>query len=465
MKTSLPPRAHSLAEKIKSRKAKVAVIGLGYVGMPLVRALLRKGFPVVGVDRDKERVRILKSGKSLVETGSAVSTVLEGGETFPGGVLPAEISPFLKKKKLTLTSSFADVKHADVVVICTPTPLGKHEEPDLSFIKDPAKKIGQLLKKGALVVLESTSYPGTTRELLEFFEPKYKLGTDLFLGFSPERIDPGNKTWTLENIPKIVSGLDDASRELVHLFYSQFIATVHPVSSPEVAETAKLLENIFRLVNISLVNELALLADKMGVDIWEVIEAAKTKPYGFMPFYPSSGAGGHCIPLDPLYLAWKAREYHFYPRFIELAGEVNNLMPDFGVTKITYVLNRVGKAMRGAKIFFIGVTYKKDVADVRESSALKVLGKIIHKGAQVEFYDPYVRKVEVEDPFQKDSTGAHILESVPFSKRAVKDADCVVIAVDHTNLDYDVIAREAKMIVDLRNAMYGKKTKGEVFHL
>lgn len=454
-----------LAKKIEAKKATVAVVGLGYVGLPLVRALLEKGFRVWGVDVDRARIKMIKSGKPDIEIRGGDVAALVSESSFPGGVHPDEIAPFLKKKKLQLSTNFAPIPRCDVVVICTPTPLDEHHEPDLRYVKGPAKEIGKRMKRGTLVILESTSYPGTTRELLPFFESKRVLGKDFFLAFSPERIDPGNMKWKLENIPKIVSGIDVPSRELALVFYSQFIQTLHVASSTEVAEMAKLLENIFRLVNISLVNEITLLSDKMGINMWEVIEAAKTKPYGFMPFFPSAGAGGHCIPLDPLYLAWKAKEFNFYPRFIEHAAEINNVMPDFGVAKVTYVLNRISKSVRDAKILFIGATYKKDVADIRESSAVYILGKLLHKGARIEFHDPYLVSIEVGDPLKRDSYGAKTLKTVPLTEKLVKEQDCVVIAVDHTNVDYNLIAKHAKIVVDLRNVMQGRKTKGQVFHL
>lgn len=455
----------ALIKKIEAKRATVAVVGLGYVGLPLVRALLEKNFRVWGIDIDRGRIKMIKSGKPDIEIRGGDAAALVSESSYPGGVHPDEIAPFLRRGKLKLSTNYAPISRCDVVIICTPTPLDEHHEPDLRYVKGPAKEIGKKMKRGTLVMLESTSYPGTTRELLQFFEPKYTLGKDFFLGFSPERIDPGNAKWRLENIPKIVSGLDAASKELAIAFYAQFIQTIHVAASPEIAEMAKLLENIFRLVNISLVNEMTLLADKMSINMWEVIGAAKTKPYGFMPFFPSAGAGGHCIPLDPLYLAWKAREYNFYPRFIEHAAEVNNLMPDFGVAKVTYVLNRIAKAVRGSKILFIGATYKKDVADIRESSAVYILGKLIHKGAQVQLHDPYLVSLEVADPLRRDSFGTKTLKSVSLTAKILGEQDCVVIAVDHSIVDYNLIAKHAKLIVDLRNAMQGRRCKGQVFHL
>lgn len=453
-----------LAKRISSKKARIAVVGLGYVGLPLIRSLLRAGFKVQGIDVDRGRIALLKSGHQKAALKKGETADLSKAASFPGGVHPLELAPFIKKKSLILSSNYVGVEKAEVVVVCTPTPLGKHQEPDLRYIHGPMKEVASRLKKPTLIILESTSYPGTTRELLPIFD-KHRLGKDFFLAFSPERVDPGNTQWHLENIPKLVSGVDNDSKRLATVFYKQFVDQVYPVGSPEVAEMAKLLENIFRLVNISLVNEMTLLADKMGINMWEVIDAAKTKPYGFMPFYPSPGAGGHCIPLDPMYLTWKAKEFNFYPRFIELASEVNNLMPDFAVSKVTYVLNTMSKPLRGSKILVIGAAYKKDVADIRESSALRVIGKLIHKGAAVEFHDPHVTKITVKDPYAKHSTGTHDLHGVPLRASSLRNYDCVVIAVDHTAVDYDLILKSARTIVDLRNILGGRKSKAKIFHL
>lgn len=402
-----------LKNLIQTKKAKVAVIGLGYVGMPLAQAVHRADFKVIGID----------------------------------------LSPV--KADFTTSQNYELIRQADIICICLPTPLTKHKTPDLSYLEKARDEILTRFKPGKLIILESTSYPGTTEEL--FVEPLKKLGfkpgIDFFLASSPERIDPGNPDFHLVNTPKLVGGLTKRCGQLACDFYASFIETIVPVSSPRTAEMAKLLENIFRIVNISLVNEMALLAEKMEIDIWEIIEAAKTKPHGFMAFYPGPGVGGHCIPVDPFYLSWKAREFNFFTRFIDLAGEINDLMPHFVITKIISALNSQAKAINGAKILVWGVAYKKDVADTRESPALRIIADLLRKHAKVSYFDPLVARFKF---------GAKILSAIKFNPAnpaSLKVFDCVVIITDHSGFDYNSLAKHVNLIVDTRNAIKDRQIK------
>lgn len=408
----------NLKNAIKKKRFTTAVIGLGYVGLPLALTMTEAGLKVIGVDIDKKLVKQINNDKSPVKA----------------------------------TNDWKEIKKADVIVIAVPTPLTKNKTPDTSAIESAGKQIAKFLKKGALVILESTSYPGTTEELLKpiLEKSELKAGKDFYLAFAPERIDPGNKQFALIDIPKVVGGINKESTELATAFYMAFLKKIHKVSSPRVAEMSKIYENIFRLVNISLVNELKMLSDKMGIDFWEVIEAAKTKPYGFMPFYPGPGVGGHCIPLDPFYLSWKAREYNFFTRFIDLAGEINELMPHHVATKIIWTLNLYKKPVRGSKILILGVAYKKDIGDYRESAAIPIIWDLLRKGAEVVYNDPFIPEIEIN---------GKTLNSKPLNKDLIKSADCVVILTNHSAYDYSMIAKEAKLLIDTRGVIKEKSPK------
>ena len=412
--------------RLKDRKT-VGIIGLGYVGLPTALAIARAGHRVIGIDVNKERVRAVNSGKSFIAE-------------IPSHELVAV------KRNLSATSDWREVRKCGVVLITVPTPITEHKTPDTSYIEKAGAAIAKHLKRGTLVVLESTTYPGTTEELLAPILEKSGLraGKDFYLAFAPERIDPGNKQFKFTDIPKVVGGMNAQSTKHAVAFYKTYLAKVHAVSSPRTAEMTKLLENIFRLVNISMVNELNLLASKMGIDMWEVIEAAKTKPYGFMPFYPGPGVGGHCIPVDPFYLSWKARELNFFTRFIDLAAEINELMPHNVVTKVIWALNRRKKAVRGSKILVLGVAYKKDIDDPRESPAIPIIWDLVRKGGMVSYHDPYIPRLDVN---------GKTLYSVPLNAATLRKMDCVLIHTDHSAFNYGFIARTAKIVVDTRNAI------------
>ncbi|HDL74948.1 MAG TPA: nucleotide sugar dehydrogenase, partial [bacterium] len=372
----------SLEQLIKNKKAKVTIIGLGYVGLPTAFELAKVGYQVFGIDKDKEKVDFINQGKSYIKD-----------------INSKELKKIVSSKKLKVYDSYKVLKDSDIVLICLPTPLDKNKVPDVSYIKIAAEEIAKYLHKEQLIILESSSYPGTTREIiLAKLEKKgFKIGKDFFLVFSPERIDPGNKKYKFKNISRVVGGITKKCTQLATKFYKSFINTqVLSLSSPEVAEMTKLLENTFRLVNISMINELSLLSSKMGIDIWEVIEAAKSKPFGFFPFYPSPKVGGHCCPLDPFYLSWKAKEYNFNTRFIDIAGDINEQMPHFVVTKVILTLNLEKKAIRGSKVLILGVSYKKDIGDTRESAAIDIIPNLQKKGAKVDYFDSYVKNFEVQ---------------------------------------------------------------------
>jgi len=416
--------------KIQSRDSKIGIIGLGYVGLPLVIEFCRSGFQVTGFDIDAEKVIALKEGRSYIKH-IASSFIRECSSSF----LP--------------TSDFSHLAEMDCIIICVPTPLNKHREPDLSYVFDTTRTIARYIRKGQLISLESTTYPGTTdeemRAILE--ESGLRAGIDFYLAYSPEREDPNNNNFSTRTIPKVVGGYTPACLEIAATLYRQIIDTVVPVSSTKVAEATKLLENIYRAVNIALVNELKVLFERMGIDIWEVIDAAKTKPFGFQPFYPGPGLGGHCIPIDPFYLTWKAREFDFSTRFIELAGEINTRMPYYVAERTIEALTARDKGIRGAKILILGLAYKKDVDDVRESPSLKLMEILKEKGIEVDYNDPYVptpprlRKYKLERG------------SVPLTNGNLAQYDCVIIATDHSLYDSEFIAENARLIVDTRNMM------------
>jgi UDP-N-acetyl-D-glucosamine dehydrogenase len=406
-------------------KPEVAIVGAGYVGLPLAEVFAEAGVPVVLIDVDAVRVAAIQRGESYVEDVDSEA-----------------LAPLVEAGKLTATTDYDVVRDTDVILIALPTPLSANREPDLSFVVDAAERVAERVRRGHLVALESTTYPGTTREeLLPRLEAGgLEVGKDFFLAFSPERVDPGRTDWTVKTTPKIVGGITPACTERACAFYQRAIDTVIPVSSPEAAELTKLLENIFRAVNIALVNELAQLCDRMSVDVWEVVEAAATKPFGFMSFKPGPGLGGHCLPVDPFYLAWKAREYDFYTEFVELAGKINENMPYFCLEKITRALNSDEKAVKGSRVHLVGVAYKADVADLRESPALKLIELLRAEGAEISYHDPHVPELPAHGLRSQDLDGT------------LEQADCVAIVTAHSTIDYAELAARAKLVVDFRNA-------------
>ncbi len=418
----------SLLNLIKNKNAKVAVIGLGYVGLPTAVEVANAGYEVFGIDAQKEKVNLINKGKSYISD-----------------VLSSELKQVIKDKKLKASTNYELLKKADIVLICVPTPLDKHKIPDLSYVTQSAEKINKFLHKNQLIILESSTYPGTTREVVLPLLEKLKIGTDFYLAFSPERIDPGNKKYKFKDTARVVGGITKDCTKLATAFYKTFITgQVMPLSSTETAEMTKILENTFRLVNISMINEVALFCGKMGIDIWEVIEAAKTKPYGFMPFYPSPKVGGHCIPLDPFYLSYKAKEHNFWTRFIELSGEINEQMPHYVVTRVISILNRNKKSLKGAKILIWGVAYKKDIADDRESAALEIVPDLVKKGAKVDYFDPFVPQFLSK-------------KSIKYNSGDLKKYDLVLILTDHSGFDYEELAKKSKLVIDTRNAIKSRK--------
>jgi UDP-N-acetyl-D-glucosamine dehydrogenase len=419
----------ALIRKAADRSAVFGVVGLGYVGLPLAVEIADAGYTVIGFDVQPRVVDTVNAGRSHIQD------------------VPTErLAPLVRDGRIAATADPAALGKADVISICVPTPLSKTRDPDVSFVLAAADAISGVVRAGQAVILESTTYPGTTRELLmpRLEKSGLTVGEDVFLAFSPERVDPGNPTWQTRNTPKVVGGVTPACNRVVGALYSPVFDTLVPVSSPEAAELVKLLENTFRSVNIGLVNEMAIVCDKLGVNVWEVIEAAATKPFGFMKFTPGPGLGGHCIPIDPHYLAWKMRSLNYKTRFIEVAGEVNSEMPLFWVRKVGDRLNDLSRSVRGSKILVIGVAYKKDIDDLRESPALDVIRLLHQQGAEVSYHDPYIPAL--------DEDGEH-LESVPLTKERVAGSDCVVIVTDHSKLDYGLIKQHARAIVDTRNVL------------
>jgi len=429
-----------LLDKINRKQVNIGIIGLGYVGLPLAREFLKKNFRVIGFDIDDEKVSKINAGKSYIKH------------------IDSEfIKKYVSSNSFSATNDFSRLKEVDVIIICVPTPIGKHYEPDLSFVLNTTKIISQHLRKGQLVILESTTYPGTTEEeLLPILsQTGLKVGKDFFLGYSPEREDPGNKKFSTATIPKVVSGITERCLSLVDALYKNIVIKTVPVSSTKIAEATKILENTYRAVNIALVNELKIVFDRMGIDIWEVIEAAKTKPFGFKPFYPGPGLGGHCIPIDPFYLSWKAREYGLNTKFIELAGEINTSMPHYILQRTIDALNDRGKALNGSKILILGVAYKKDVDDDRESPAYAIMDLLIKRGANVFYNDPYI-------PYLKKSRKYDFgLTSSKLTEKFLKEMDAVIIITDHSSYDYQWILENANLIIDTRNAI-NSSNKGKV---
>jgi UDP-N-acetyl-D-glucosamine dehydrogenase len=432
-----------LLEQLQNHTARVAILGLGYVGLPLAVVFADAGFEVIGIDPDQRKVDSIRSGVSHIQD-----------------VPTEQVARLVAAGKLHATMDFSVLGQADAVSICVPTPLRKTGDPDLSFILSATEELAKYMHPGMVVVLESTTYPGTTREVLlpKLGEEKgLSAGKDFFLAFSPERVDPGRLDWTTINTPKVIGGITPACSEVSAAWYAQALQKVVSVSSAEVAEMAKLLENTFRMINIGLVNEMALMCDRLGVDVWEVIDAAATKPFGFMKFTPGPGLGGHCIPIDPLYLSWKLRALNYTARFIELASEINTNMPRYVVGKVQDGLNEFGKPIKGSRVLVLGAAYKPDIDDLRESPALDVIGLLEHKGATVDYHDPYIPTLRHE---------GRIMHSVPDVMQAVRSVDCVVIVTNHKAYDYPAILHEAKLIVDTRNALgAGGKNNPKVMRL
>ena len=428
-----------LIKRIESKQAKLGVIGLGYVGLPLAVEFARAGFSVVGFDVDAGKIAQLKAGKSYIPDVSS-----------------DHLADVVKSGRLTATTDPKALADVDIIDICVPTPLRKTKDPDMTYVVQAVDATAAILRKGQLIILESTTYPGTTVEVVQpaLAAMGFTPGVDFYLAFSPERVDPGNPHYQTKNIPKVVGGINDDSTRAAVAFYSQVMETVVPVSSPSVAEMVKLLENTFRAVNIGLVNELAMMCHRMNLDVWEVIDAAKTKPFGFMPFYPGPGLGGHCIPIDPHYLSWKARQYNFEARFIDLAGNINSAMPEFVVQRIIDALNAQKKSLNGSRVHIIGVAYKRDVNDLRESPALEIIALLAHRGAAVTYTDPYVPAFKHASLDLKTVAEAQMHKGV----------DCGVIVTDHKVFDYQAMVERFPLLVDTRNALKGVKRE-TVFRL
>lgn len=422
---------NNLKEKLLNKTATLGVLGLGYVGLPLAVEKAKAGYRTIGFDVQEEKVAMVNAGNNYI-----------------GDVVNEDLEAIVKSGLLTATSDFAQVATADCVCICVPTPLDKHQQPDISFVKASAESIVPYMHKGMLIVLESTTYPGTTEELLKPILEKsgLKCGEDFFLAFSPERVDPGNLIYKTKNTPKVVGGITPNCTEIAAIMYEAILeAPIHRVSSPAIAEMEKILENTYRNVNIGLVNELSILCNKMGINFWEVVDAAKSKPYGFQAFYPGPGLGGHCIPLDPYYLSWKAREYGFHTSMIESSMMVNDRMPEYCVERASKILNRYKKAMNGSRVLVLGVAYKQDIDDYRESPAIRVIEELEKVGAEVVFFDPYVTEYREHGLVKKGET--------ELNEDLIKGADLVVVTTAHTIIDYSLVQRNAKFVFDTKNAM------------
>jgi len=433
MKKSNNPYKKQLLSKIKNKTAILGVIGLGYVGLPLAVEKAKAGYKTIGFDLQEKKVRWVNEGHNYI-----------------GDIIDSDLKEVVDKGLLSATADFSFVKDIDTVCICVPTPLDIYQQPDLSYVKNSTENIAKYLHPGMLIVLESTTYPGTTEELVKPIlekESGLKSGQDFFLAFSPERIDPGNPWYKMRNTPKVVGGVTPDCTEVASYLYSNIIqGKVYPVSSPKVAEMEKIYENVFRYTNIALANEMSILCHKMGIDIWEVIEAAKTKPYGFMPFYPGPGIGGHCIPLDPFYLTWKAREYNYHTQLIELAGEINRYMPEYIVERTAKILSKkFKKSLNGAKILLLGVAYKKDIDDLRESPSLEIIKKLEEEGATVSYYDPYIPKFI--------NNGKEYQSLKKLTAEEIKEKDIVIITTAHSKVDYDMVVKNAKAVFDTRNVI------------
>lgn len=430
METTLSAQAQNLFDKITNKEATIGVVGLGYVGLPLAVEKAKAGYNVIGFDVQQKRVDMVNDGINYI-----------------GDVVDEELAEIIKDKKLLATTDYSLIQDVDAVAICVPTPLDMYQQPDTSYVESSGKEIAKFMRPGMLIVLESTTYPGTTEEILKpiLEETGLKTGEDFFLAYSPERVDPGNKDFNTKNTPKVVGGITpNCTKVAAELYKNVLEGDVHEVSSPAVAEMEKILENTFRHINIALANEMAVLCNRMGIDVWEVIDAAATKPYGFMPFYPGPGLGGHCIPIDPFYLTWKAREYKYHTKLIELAGEINNAMPEYVVSRSMQILNKNQKSLNGAKVLVLGVAYKKDIDDVRESPALDILSEMSKEGADFTVVDPHVKQFRLN---------GQVIEPVNLTEEALENADLVLITTDHSSFDYKMIAEKSPVIFDTRNAM------------
>jgi UDP-N-acetyl-D-glucosamine dehydrogenase len=433
--------ARELLNKIETRNATIGVVGLGYVGLPLAVEKAKAGFKVIGFDVQQSRVDLVNNGVNYI-----------------GDVVDEELSEITKSGQFIATTDYSLIKDVDAVAICVPTPLDQYQQPDTSYVESSGAEIARFMHEGMLVVLESTTYPGTTEEVLMPILEKsgLKVGKGYFLAYSPERVDPGNKHYNTKNTPKVVGGITPACTEIASLLYRSVLeGDVHQVSSPAVAEMEKILENTFRHINIALANEMAVLCNRMGIDVWEVIDAAATKPYGFMAFYPGPGLGGHCIPIDPFYLTWKAREYNYHTKLIELAGEINNAMPEFVIERSMKILNTDKKAINGSKIVVLGVAYKKDIDDVRESPALEIMELLTINGADWVAVDPYVKNFKLD---------GKIYETVELTQELIENADLVIVTTDHSDTDYEMVARNANSIFDTRNALKKYKDLAKKYH-
>lgn len=422
-----------LLRKIENREVKVGVVGLGYVGLPLAVEKAKAGFKTIGFDVQKAKVDLVNSGTNYI-----------------GDVVDDDLKEIVENGMLQATNDFEFVKDVDFIAICVPTPLDRHQQPDISYVRSSAEEIAKHMTKGTIVVLESTTYPGTTEELLKpiLESSGLKCGEDFYLGFSPERVDPGNKQFKTKNTPKVVGAIGDDAREVIAAMYRAVLeGDVYEVSSPAIAEMEKILENTYRNINIGLANEMAILCNKMGIDYWEVVDAAKTKPYGFQAFYPGPGLGGHCIPLDPYYLSWKAREYGFHTSMIESSMMVNDKMPEYCVERAMVILNRNRKALNGSKVLVLGVAYKNDIDDYRESPAIRIIEKLKEAGAETDFYDPWISEYNEDGEIFKGIDG--------IDEKVIASYDLVVITAAHSNIDYDMIQKNANAIFDTRNAMRG----------
>ncbi|WP_093227290.1 nucleotide sugar dehydrogenase [Thermoflavimicrobium dichotomicum] len=420
----------TLLEKIEDKTAVIGVIGLGYVGLPLAVEKAKAGYKVIGFDIQAHRVQMVNEGTNYI-----------------GDVVDEDLKELVQKGLLKATTDYSLISEVDACAICVPTPLDQYQQPNISYVESSTKSIAKYLHPGMLVVLESTTYPGTTEEVVKpiLEETGLKVGKDFYLAYSPERVDPGNKVYNTKNTPKVVGGVTPQCTKVAAALYRSVLeGEVHEVSSPRVAEMEKILENTFRNINIGLANEMAILCHKMGIDVWEVIDAAKTKPYGFMAFYPGPGLGGHCIPIDPFYLTWKAREYNYHTRLIEVAGEINNAMPEFVIDRAMKILNRYGKAMNGSKVLVLGVAYKKDIDDYRESPVLPIVEMLEKYQARITVCDPHISSFKV---------AGKVYETVDLTVDLLKEADLVLITTDHSRFDYQMIADHAKAIFDTRNAL------------
>jgi len=427
------PYKQQLLSKIKNKTAVLGVIGLGYVGLPLAVEKAKAGYKTIGFDVQEKKVRWVNKGRNYI-----------------GDIVDSDLKEVVGKGLLQATTDYSFIEDVDTICICVPTPLDIHQQPDLSYVKNSTENIAKYLHPGMLIVLESTTYPGTTEELVKPIlekESGLKCGQDFFLAFSPERIDPGNPWYKVRNTPKVIGGVTPDCTEVAVSLYSNIIqGKVYPVSSPKVAEMEKIYENVFRYTNIALANEMSILCHKMGIDFWEVIEAAKTKPYGFMPFYPGPGIGGHCIPLDPFYLTWKAREYNYHTRLIELAGEINRYMPEYVVERTAKILSqRFKKSLNGAKVLLLGVAYKKDIDDLRESPALEVIKKLEEEGVTISYYDPYIAEFT--------SNGKEYKSLKELTIERIKEKDILVITTAHTAIDYNMVVKNAQIVFDTKNAV------------